>query len=390
MQNKKIPYALRHNNLPAKPIKLMDQVRSKLRLLHYSYQTERSYVHWIERYIRFFNKQHPIYLNAKDVENFLSFLAKNNQVAASTQNQALNALVFLYKQVIEIDLGNFSKFLRAKRRTYVPTVLTTDEIIKIFIHLRGTALFMAELLYGTGLRQNELLRLRIKDIDLERLQLTVRDGKGEKDRMVMLPGVLKQRLWGHMIKVKKLHDRDLKDGFGSVYLPYALSRKYKYADKEFRWQYLFPASKISVDPLSGIRRRHHLFESVLQRHVKKAADFAQINKRVTCHTFRHSFATHLLQNGTDIRTLQELLGHNDVKTTMIYTHVALQGPTGTRSPLDLLESYKIHAPAGSHNTQPIHIQSFHDIKNLRSQSVNSKNKHPQRAAYDIKLAFFRS
>lgn len=263
-------------------------------------------------------------------------------MSASTQNQALNALIFLYKQVLEIEIGDFSSFLRAKPKKNSPTVLSSDEIARIFKQLKGTPLLMVEVLYGTGMRLNELLSLRIKDIDFDRNQITIRDGKGEKDRFVMLPYRVKQTLKTHLEHGKNLHDKDLQLGFGSVYLPYALERKFPNASKEFRWQYVFPAAKISTDPRTGIRRRHHLFDSVLQRYLKRAADAAGIMKRVTCHVFRHSFATHILQHGTDIRTVQQLLGHNDIKTTMIYTHVAACGPTGTKSPLDQLTEFSVH------------------------------------------------
>lgn len=318
--------------------RFIEQVRARARLRHLSYATERSYVGWIKRYIKFHNLQHPQELGEKHIALFLTSLATQGKVSASTQNQALNALAFLYKEVLQINLGDFSKFLRAKKSKFIPVVLSEEEIAQILQQLTGSSFLIASLLYGSGLRLAEALSLRIKDIDFERNQIIVRDGKGEKDRVTIFPQTIKQRLKEHLVKVRNLHDKDLKAGFGKVYLPYALDRKYPNANKEWAWQYAFPAKNLSVDPRSGIKRRHHLYPTILQGKIGKALKAAGINKRATCHTFRHSFATHLLQRGYDIRTIQELLGHSDIKTTMIYTHVIDRGANGTKSPLDVIET----------------------------------------------------
>lgn len=336
MNNRKARYAEKHAVPPARSPRLMDQVRNTLRLKHYAYATERSYVHWILSYIRFHKLQHPRNLTEEHITKYLTYLAVNRHVSSSTQNQALNAVVFLYREVLKLERGDFSRFARARKERRVPTVLTGEEVTSIIQELRGTPRLMVELLFGTGMRLNELLRLRIKDIDFNRNQICIREAKGEKDRIVMLPATVKDRLREIIPKVQALHNFDLQGGFGAVFLPNALAKKYPNAEKEFRWQYIFPASKRSIDPRSGVVRRHHLFDSVLARYVKRAVERCGITKRVTCHTFRHSFATLILQQGADIRTLQTLLGHNDLKTTMIYTHVALSGPAGLRSPLDTL------------------------------------------------------
>ena len=321
---------------PGKPKKLLDQVRDVMRLRHYSLRTERSYCDWIKRYIHFHNKRHPRDMNETEVGQFLTHLARDGNVSASTQNQALSALLFLYKQVLKQEIGWLSTVERARRPARLPVVLTRDEVHKVFAHLHGMPKLMAGLLYGSGLRLMECVRLRVKDVDFGYLRVTVRDGKGGKDRITMLPVNLAKSLERHLMKVKVLHDEDLEAGFGRVYLPDALGRKYPNAATEWVWQYIFPSARLSVDPRSGDgeQRRHHVDENVLQVAVKRAVRASGILKAATCHTFRHSFATHLLENGYDIRTVQELLGHKDVSTTMIYTHVLNKPGLGVKSPLD--------------------------------------------------------
>jgi len=319
---------------PPKPKKLLDQIRDAIRLKHYSYSTEKTYVHWARRYILFHNKRHPAEMGAAEVEAFLTHLAKEGNVSSSTQNQALNALLFLYRNVLHIDLPIPIQALRAKRSEHLPTILSKDEVTRVISGMQGLHQLMAKLLYGSGLRLMECMRLRVKDIDFEQSQIIVREGKGEKDRLTMLPVSLIEPLKAQIAFVQKQHTRDLANGYGSVELPFALERKYPNADKELAWQFVFPSDRLSTDPRSGITRRHHLDPSGLQRAVKAAAILAKINKPVSPHTFRHCFATHLLEAGYDIRTVQELLGHKDVKTTMIYTHVLNRGPKAVRSPLD--------------------------------------------------------
>jgi integron integrase len=317
------------------PPKLLEQVRNVLRVKHYAYRTEESYIHWIYRFIKFHNTTHPKHLGAPEIEAFLTHLATTEQVAASTQNQALSALLFLYKFVLKQPLDLQLNAVRAKKPKNLPTVLTPEETQAVLHQLNGTSQLMAKLLYGSGLRLLECLRLRVKDLDFGQHQIIVRETKGNQDRVTMLPHRIIQPLQAQLEKAKTLHQQDLAQGYGAVYLPYALARKYPNANREWIWQYLFPARRLSEDPRSeGTMRRHHANETALQKAVKKAAQTAGIPKRVSCHTFRHSFATHLLQNGYDIRTVQELLGHKDVKTTMIYTHVLNQGGLGVRSPLD--------------------------------------------------------
>jgi len=313
--------------------KLLDRVRDAIRLKHYSIRTEEAYVNWIKRYIFFHDVRHPAEMGAAEVEAFLTHLAVNENVAASTQNQALSALLFLYREVLNEDLGPIDA-LRAKKPKRLPTVLTKEEVYEVLGHLSGAHLLMAKLLYGSGLRLMECLRLRVKDLDFAHRAIVVRDGKGEKDRVTMLPESLVAPLQDHLRIVKRTHEEDLARGFGAVYLPYALERKYPNANREWIWQYVFPSRRLSVDPRSGVVRRHHLHESGLQKAVRAAARAAEIPKKVSCHTFRHSFATHLLEAHYDIRTVQELLGHKDVKTTMIYTHVLNRGGLAVRSPLD--------------------------------------------------------
>ena len=323
------------SDLPApKSRKLLDQIRDAIRLKHYSYSTEKTYVHWARRYILFHNKRHPAEMGAVEIETFLTHLAKEDNVSASTQNQALNALLFLYRSVLKIDLAIPIHALRAKRSELLPTVLSKEETAQVLSGVQGLHQLMAKLLYGSGLRLMECLRLRVKDIDFEQFQIIIREGKGEKDRATMLPASLVQPLKHQIDFVRKIHERDLAQGYGSVELPFALARKYPNADKEFAWQYIFPSDRLSADPRNGITRRHHVDPSGLQRAVRAAAKLANLDKPVSPHTFRHCFATHLLEAGYDIRTVQELLGHKDIKTTMIYTHVLNRGPKAVRSPLD--------------------------------------------------------
>jgi integron integrase len=321
-------------NPGSKPKKLLDQTRDVLRLKHYSVRTERSYCDWIKRFIRFHQLRHPKEMGPTEISTFLTHLARIGNVSAATQNQALSALLFLYQQVLKQEVGWIREVERAKRPKRVPVVLTRDEVHKIFAHLHGTPRLMAGLLYGSGLRLMECVRLRVKDVDFGYARVTVNDGKGAKDRLTMLPLNLAASLQRHLAKVKAQHEQDLEDGFGEVYLPTALERKYRSACREWAWQFAFPSSRISTDPRTGIRRRHHVDENVLQVAVKRAVRASGISKPATCHTLRHSFATHLLENGYDIRTVQELLGHKDVSTTMIYTHVLNQPGIGVRSPLD--------------------------------------------------------
>ena len=314
--------------------KLLDQVRDVIRRKHFSIRTEQAYVDWIRRFILFHDKRHPREMAEAEVTEFLTYLAREGRVAASTQNQALSALLFLYKQVLKQEIGWLEGVERAKTPARLPVVLTRDEVHKIFAHLQGTHRLMAGLLYGSGLRLMECVRLRVKDVDLGYLRITVRDRKGAKDRITMLPVNVAKSLERHLQKVKAQHEEDLEGGLGNVYLPNAIERKWPGAAGEWAWQYVFPSSRLSVDPRRGKRQRHHMDESVLQSAMKTAARAAGISKPATCHTLRHSFATHLLENGYDIRTVQELLGHKDVRTTMIYTHVLNKPGIGVKSPLD--------------------------------------------------------
>jgi integron integrase len=305
-----------------------------MRLKHLSLKTEKSYLYYIRDFILFHNKRHPREMGVAEIRQYLSHLATQKQVAASTQNVALNALLFLYRQVLQLELPYIDKIERAKRPQRIPVVFTRTEVKAILSNLEGIHHLMASLLYGSGLRLSECLQLRVKDIDSEYQQIIVRDGKGQKDRVTMLPNSTIPSLKLQLEKAKQLHQQDLTEGYGAVYLPYALERKYPNANREWGWQYVFPAAQRSVDPCAGVIRRHHLLEDSLQRAVKKAVQQARIPKHGSCHTFRHSFATHLLEDGYDIRTIQEFLGHKDVKTTMIYTHVLNRGGKGVRSPLD--------------------------------------------------------
>jgi len=324
-------------SVPAGKPRLLDEVRRVIRLNHYSRRTEKAYVFWVRQFILHQGKRHPREMGGREVSDFLSWLATGRDVAASTQNQALSALLFLYKQVLGIELPWMDDMVRAKRPVRLPTVLTEAEARALLAELRGGAWLMASLLYGAGLRQNECLTLRVKDIDFAYRQIFVRDAKGGKDRMTMLPESVVQPLQAHLGRVRALHNRDLAAGHGEVWLPHALARKYPRAPREWGWQFVFPSGRLSAGPQTGIVRRHHVYPDTLGRAVKRAAQAARIMKPVSCHTLRHSFATHLLQSGQDIRTVQELLGHASVETTMIYTHVMNKGARGVRSPLDRAE-----------------------------------------------------
>ncbi len=307
-----------------------------MRLNHYSLRTEKSYIDWIKRYIWHHGKRHPKDMGAEEVEAFLTHLAVARNVSASTQNQAKSALLYLYKQVLAIDLPWLDNVTQAKAPKRLPVVLTQAEVQAVLNRLDGTMWLIASLLYGSGLRIMETLRLRVKDVDFARREILVREGKGFKDRVTMLPMALVQPLQDHLRKIQTLHNDDLAAGYGSVFMPMALDKKYPNAGKDWRWQYVFPSIKLSVDPRSKITRRHHADEKTVQRAVKKAVLATKITKLATPHTFRHSFATHLLEGGYDIRTVQELLGHKDVQTTMIYTHVLNKGGKGVTSPFDIL------------------------------------------------------
>ena len=314
--------------------RLIDQVRNVLRVHHYSVRTEDNYIQWIRRFIFFHNKRHPIEMGEKEICAFLTHLAVDKHVSASTQNQALSALLFLYKKVLQVDLDWIDDVVRAKRPKRLPVVLTKTEVNTLLSAMTGTSSIVVRLLYGTGMRLMEAVRLRIQDIDFDQNQIVVRSGKGDKDRITMLPASMADELMRHFQKVRDLHNNDLEEGYGRVYLPFALDRKYPNAGLEFGWQYCFPSLKRSVNPRTGQVGRHHINEKNIGRSIKTAARRVGIYKRVSSHTMRHSFATHLLESGYDIRTVQELLGHKDVSTTMIYTHVLNKGGRGVKSPLD--------------------------------------------------------
>jgi integron integrase len=317
-------------------MKLLDKVSLVIRKKHYSYRTEQAYKDWIKRFILFNDKRHPKKMGEKEISRFISHLAVNRKVAASTQNQALNAIVFLYKHVLKIELGDFGPIERAKKPKKLPVVLTKEEAKQVLGFMVGRKSLIAKLLYGSGLRLSECLRLRVHDIEFTMNQVAVRNGKGGKDRNTVLPEAIKPLLKDHLEKIKMIHERDLKMNLGAVYLPFALAVKYKNAATEWGWQYVFPSDRISFDPRSNRKARHHLDESGVQKAVRSAGRKAEIIKQIGPHSFRHSFATHLLEDGYDIRTVQELLGHKNVKTTMIYTHVLNKGGLGVKSPLDML------------------------------------------------------
>ena len=317
--------------------KLLDTVRDKIRFKHYSYQTEKAYVGWIKQYIFFHNKRHPIEMGKMEIEQFLTHLAVNKKVSPTTQNQAFSALLFLYTQVLDVDLKDQNiQALRAQERKHIPVVLTKEEVDKVISNLTGTYQLIVYLMYGCGLRMNEALNIRVKDIDFGFEKVYIWDSKSLKDRTLPLPKIIKQRLAAQVDYVEALHKKDTADGYGTVYLPFSLERKYPKANTETKWQYLFPMRKVAKDPRSGITRRHHMHEKTLGRNIKLAAQKANIHKRVTSHIFRHSYATHLLQAGIDLRSIQELLGHKSVETTMIYTHVVAEmNKSRVVSPLDM-------------------------------------------------------
>ena len=314
--------------------RLLDEVRRRLRVKHYSLRTEQAYVGWIRRFILANDKRHPRDMGAAEVEAFLTSLAVEGDVAASTQNQALSALLFLYREVLGVQLPWLDQVTRAKKPRRLPTVLEHSEVHALLVRMEGRSWLLASLLYGTGMRLMECLRLRVKDVDFRCNEILIREGKGGKDRRTVLPQALVQPLEGELARARAWHEHDLAAGFGEVWLPHALTRKYPNAGREFGWQYVFPSDRRSVDPRDGIQRRHHIDESALARALKRAARLAGIAKPVSAHVLRHSFATHLLEAGYDLRTIQELLGHKDVATTQIYTHVLNRGGRGVVSPLD--------------------------------------------------------
>ncbi len=316
--------------------KLLDEVKDVLRLKHYSIHTERSYCDWIKKFVLFHKMTSRLDLvdGEQKIEQFLTDLAVHKNIAPATQNQAMNALVFLYKKVLKVPLNEEINAVRATKKTNMPVVLTREEVSQILTVMEGVPQLIAKILYGSGLRVMEAVRIRVQDIDYSMKHICVRSGKGAKDRITTFSGTIIPLLDNHLAKVKALHEQDLAQGYGAVYLPYALSRKYQNAEKQFNWQYIFPSRNLSTDPRSGNIRRHHVDPSVVNKAIKTAAKKIGIKKRISAHTFRHSFATHLLERGTDIRTIQALLGHKDIATTMIYTHVLQQGGHGVASPLD--------------------------------------------------------
>lgn len=325
---------------PSKPYsnksrKLLDQLSDQIRLKQYSPRTEKTYRQWVREYILFHKKRHPNEMSVPEINQFITHLVVERKASASTQNQALSAVLFLYRNVLKIELDEKALiFTRPKKSKRVPVILSPQEAHLMIENLTGPYKLLVQIMYGSGLRLMECLRLRVKDIDFENHRIIVYDGKGGDDRITMLPESIKAPLRQHLAQVKAIHQKDLAAGFGSVYMPFALEKKYPSAHKQWLWQYAFPASKLYTDSETGVTRRHHIHETALQRSIREAARLARIHKHVTPHTFRHSFATHLLQNGYDIRTVQELLGHKDVKTTMIYTHVLQRGGMAVKSPLD--------------------------------------------------------
>jgi integron integrase len=362
------------------PPKLLDRVRLAIRARHYSARTEEAYVAWIKRYIFFHGKRHPAEMGADEVTRFLSSLALHGRVSASTQNQALSALLFLYQEVLQQDLPWLDGIVRAKRSVRLPVVLTRDEVQAVLSRIRGTSRLIATLLYGAGLRLLECARLRVKDVDFATNQILVRGGKGDKDRVTLLPASVKADLARHLDAARRQHEADLRLNAGWVALPGALDRKYPNAGREWAWQWVFPATRIYVDRETAKRHRHHYHESAIQRVVKEAVRQSGIAKPATCHTFRHSFATHLLEDGYDIRTVQELLGHKEVTTTMIYTHVLNRGPSAVRSPADrLLAATPSPAEIGGTSAQPISTgyrppdgRQFADSRPVSGQSENPR------------------
>lgn len=325
-------------NRPKSPF--LQKVQDELRVRQYAYKTEQTYLQWIKRYIIYNNKRHPADMGAEEVKAYLTYLAAKRHVSGSTQKQALCALVFLYRHVLEQELGELGDYAWSTRKKRIPTVLSIDEVYALLDKMNGMPQLIARLMYGTGMRLAEALGLRVHDIDFNRHSLIIRNAKGGKDRAAILPATLIAPLKAHLIKVKNLHEADLADGLGVVSLPYALSKKYPNMETAWGWQFVFPSGNISRDPRDNRLKRHHVYPSTIQRHVKKAArDAGIVEKQVKTHTLRHSFATHMLENGADIRTVQELLGHSDIQTTMIYTHVLNNGPMGVRSPLDRLTKY---------------------------------------------------
>jgi integron integrase len=327
----------RLNHLPADhspELDILARLANTLKVMHYSTRTAQAYCDWAAKYIRFNHQKHPSEMGSPEVTAYLTHLAVNLSVSPSTQNQARSALLFLYRNVLRIDLPWLDETVRAKPKQHLPVVLTMNETQNMLNHMSGSSWLVSALLYGAGLRLLEALRLRVKDVEFERREIVIRNGKGGKDRVSVLQENIIIPLQAHLERVRALHEADLAQGFGAVYLPFALERKYRNAPKVWVWQYVFPSAKLSLDPQSGVTRRHHLMESTIQRVVKEACRKAEIIKPCSPHTLRHSFATHLLQNGYDIRTVQELLGHADVSTTMIYTHVLNRGGRGIKSPLD--------------------------------------------------------
>ncbi|MBN1355998.1 integron integrase [bacterium] len=319
-----------------KKTRLLDQVSANLRARHYSRKTEQTYLGWIKKYILFHDKRHPSEMGEKEINKYLTYLALKVKVSASTQTQALSAILFLYRHVLKQEIGNIGDIIRARKSRRLPVVMTKEEVKQVIINLSGEIWIIVSLMYGAGLRLTECLRLRVQDIDFSGNQIMIRSGKGDKDRLTMLLENLKEPLMDHLKKVRQLHQKDIQDGWGDVSLPHSLSRKYPNASRDWQWQYVFPQEHRWTNKQTKEQGRHHIDESIVQKAVRSAVFRSGITKHATCHTFRHSFATHLLASGYDIRTVQELLGHKDVKTTMVYTHVLNRGGRGVQSPLDAL------------------------------------------------------